>query len=103
MFVKEGGRHGRLRARCRRRVSGDPVRAGLPATGFRRETPRSPLTRLLQAPPTGGCYFLVGSFLPNWSWLETQSIEAIAEASEISPASTVPATISANLYTLPMP
>lgn len=44
-----------------------------------------------------------GSFLPYWSWLETQSSDEMAAASEISPASTVPATISANLLTLPTP
>src|SRR5215203_388892 len=40
---------------------------------------------------------------PYFSWLETQSLDEIAEASEISPARTTPATISANLLTVPRP
>ena len=97
MFAKAGGRHGRLRAKCRRRVSGDRV-----FWNFTGPPKGDHFARRLRASYSGG-YFLVGSFRPSWSWLDTQSSEAIAEASEISPASTVPATISANLYTLPMP
>ena len=40
---------------------------------------------------------LIYRFRPYCSWLDTQSEEAIAEANEISPANTAPATISANL------
>lgn len=40
---------------------------------------------------------------PYCSWLDTQSEEEIAEASDISPARAVAATISANLLTLPLP
>src|SRR5262249_38711672 len=40
---------------------------------------------------------------PYCSWLDTQSSDEIADANEISPASTTPATISASLFTLPRP
>ena len=40
---------------------------------------------------------------PNFSWLDTQSFDEIAEASETSPASTTPAMISASLWTPPLP
>lgn len=42
-------------------------------------------------------------FRPYCSWLDTQSDELIADASEISPANTTDATISANLPTVPLP
>src|SRR4051794_1589639 len=40
---------------------------------------------------------------PYCSWLDTQSSDEMAEASEISPARTTPAMISASLLTLPRP
>jgi hypothetical protein len=42
-------------------------------------------------------------FRPYFSWLETQSELEIADASEISPAKTTPAMISASLLTPPRP
>ena len=42
-------------------------------------------------------------FRPYCSWLDTQSSDEIAAASESSPASTTPAMISASLLTLPLP
>jgi hypothetical protein len=42
-------------------------------------------------------------FRPYFSWLDTQSDDEIAAASEISPASATPATISASLLTWPLP
>src|ERR1044072_3085999 len=40
---------------------------------------------------------------PYCSWLLTQSDDEMADASDSSPARTTPATISANLFTLPRP
>ena len=67
-----------------------------------------PISRTRFVPTVGsnaGLYSLPfsGSLRPICSWLETQSSEEMAAAREISPASTVPATISANLLTLPTP
>ena len=42
-------------------------------------------------------------FRPYVSWLDTQSEDEIAAASEISPANATPAMISASLYTLSLP
>ena len=42
-------------------------------------------------------------FRPYFSWLDTQSDDEMAAASEISPASTTPAMISANFLTFPLP
>ena len=44
-----------------------------------------------------------GRLRPNWSWLETQSPAMIALESEVSPARTTAAQISANFLTLPLP
>jgi hypothetical protein len=44
-----------------------------------------------------------GRFRPYWSWLDTQSPAITALDSEVSPASTTAAQISANLLTPPAP
>jgi hypothetical protein len=44
-----------------------------------------------------------GRLRPSLSWLLTQSPERMALPNDISPASTTPAQISANLFALPLP
>ena len=44
-----------------------------------------------------------GRLRPYWSWLDTQSPAMIALDSDVSPASTTAAQISANFFTFPLP
>ena len=74
------------------------------------EGPDQPLRRVVR-PGEGGCEETGEEgrgdegyrFRPYCSWLDTQSSEEMAAASEISPASTTPAMISASFWTLPLP